>query len=449
MQIFITVLYFVCAISLFFVKQKTKIAILFFSMICFSLVWLPFGFFRSSETFINLCFLLSELPRAKKDYSIIKSSFIYFLMILVIISIVILYLSSPHYSVGNIHVMIFTELVNKYFILAYVYFSLKENEDLRPLMKAGFWGLLFITVVGVINFVLKSDPFVNVMMEGRVVGDISSNFGDKYLSSSRFRVQSVFYNPFCYGYICLMILVVLTYGHARNLIGKFKYYVAVPMCFFGILTCGCRTVLVCLLVGILTYVSTSFAYTRRVKSFIVLSLLSLLSYSFVPFVQDAVDNVFSVIDTNSTVAGSSIDMRSIQFAAVLYHIRDHEFFGRGKDYFNIDMGWSEGVSGLVDKDLYGIEGVYLNYLLERGYVGFGLYLIFYLTVIFFAFKRKKEDTYLGGMLLTLISVYLTFAFMTGELLSVPPTLLIMGALFRVSSNTKKMTLPQKASEMDI
>ena len=84
------------------------------------------------------------------------------------------------------------------------------------------------------------------------------------------------------------------------------------------------------------------------------------------------------------MSGSSIEMRVLQYTAVMNHVRDHFLLGRGLDYFFIDMGWSEGKQYLVDQDLFGLEGVLMNYLLERGFLGICFYLFFLcLCFVFF------------------------------------------------------------------
>ena len=70
-------------------------------------------------------------------------------------------------------------------------------------------------------------------------------------------------------------------------------------------------------------------------------------------------------------------MRIVQFTAVLYHIKDHLLFGRGKDFFSIDLGFGEeGIKTLIDKDLLGLESVLMNLLLERGIVGVLFWCVF-------------------------------------------------------------------------
>lgn len=125
-------------------------------------------------------------------------------------------------------------------------------------------------------------------------------------------------------------------------------------------------------------------------------------------------------------------MRVVQFTAVLYHTKDHLLFGRGKDFFSIDLGFGEeGTKTLIDKDLLGLESVLMNLLLERGIVGVLFWCIFYGTLLFWTIKLRKYDKYTYSLCLSLLIVYLAFSNMTGELNSVFPTLLLIGGCLRI------------------
>ena len=160
--------------------------------------------------------------------------------------------------------------------------------------------------------------------------------------------------------------------------------------------------------------------------------LCVIVYSTVPVIQEKVDQTMTAFDINSQTSGSSIDMRLLQYTAVLYHIRNHELFGRGLGFFNIDMGWGESqAASLVDKDLYGLEGVVMSYLLERGIIGLLLYLSFYATILYFLYRHRITDKQTSAFGLSLVFVYLAFANMTGELGSVFPTLLLLGCCIKL------------------
>ena len=144
----------------------------------------------------------------------------------------------------------------------------------------------------------------------------------------------------------------------------------------------------------------------------------------------AIDVVFEKISSmflsSSNVEGSSMDGRILQIGSVLYHIKDCMFFGNGYGYFLIDMGWAEGKQALVDKDLFGIEGIYMNILLERGVVGLVFYYVFWLILLFYLFLKRKTDIVTSACAISLVVCYIVFAHATGELGSLPSTLFFVG-----------------------
>lgn len=168
----------------------------------------------------------------------------------------------------------------------------------------------------------------------------------------------------------------------------------------------------------------------RIKKFIGVLMIgvviTLLSIPYVPALEEKVNYMFSVFDKNSEVGGSSFEMRSIQYAAVLSYVADKPVFGCGYNYFNIDLGWAEGKRYLKDERLYGLEGVHLNYILERGLLGFALYLLFYILILTYFWKLRRINKYVSGLGISILVAYLSFSFMTGELRSVYPTLLLSG-----------------------
>ena len=129
-----------------------------------------------------------------------------------------------------------------------------------------------------------------------------------------------------------------------------------------------------------------------------------------------------------------MEMRAVQFARVLYYMEDHYWTGRGYDFFWIDLQFSEGQKYALDPELLGLEGVHLRYLLERGIIGYALYLLFYILLLSYLYRHRKSNREEAAAALALLVVYLTFAHMTGELKSLPPTLLLLGMFLRMIQN---------------
>ena len=63
-----------------------------------------------------------------------------------------------------------------------------------------------------------------------------------------------------------------------------------------------------------------------------------------------------------------------------------------------------------------------------------MYLIFYLLLISYIWRHRKSNREEAAGAMCLLVLYLSFAHMTGELKSVPPTLLTLGMFLRLIQN---------------
>lgn len=299
-----------------------------------------------------------------------------------------------------------------------------------------YYSAIVMTIIGILNFVLKHSVLLDF-----TIGDVSGPGVVLLDATTRFRVQSTFINPFDYGYMCLMLLAFSVYLYYDKCLNRIKFILIVLCCLFGVLTCNCRTVLICLILGGCIFVFTAFKGKNKLKNIVMIILVSVLAYSFIPVVQEKVDQSLTAFtDTQGRqVGGSNLDMRALQFARVLYHIQGHELFGRGLDYFLIDMGWNQydlvdeygNHFALEDPDLAGMEGLYLSYLLERGFVGLAIWVVFNVALIVYFIKGIARNRIAASIGLVTVTIYILFANMTGELNSLPPTLLFVGILMKI------------------
>lgn len=165
-----------------------------------------------------------------------------------------------------------------------------------------------------------------------------------------------------------------------------------------------------------------------------------VSYQTIPPVQEQIDKMMTMFEKNSDVGGSSVELRTLQYTTVLWYIQDSPWFGRGYGFFSQDLGWSKGSDYAMDSRLAGMEGVALNKLLERGFIGLLLYAVFWISLIIFMLKNRSVSSPLTALGLSILAVYLPFANMTGELLSVYPTLLLLGFTIK-AIEVKKVAPP--------
>ncbi len=422
----------VCAALMFVLKRKVKAGLLLLATMFFTLVRIPvIPFGSNSIVLLTICFLLSEAKYYKSFSIVLRRSIVARLMILVAVGGAVCISFSPHLSsLRELKSFFIMEYLIKYFVLAYGLWAFRRPGSIRPALEISFWGLVVMTALGMLNVVVGYSPFVQSVMPVFDETGLMRDLVDAEHFEDRFRVQATFMNPFDYGYINLIVMALHTYAFRRGYESRLRYAVVAACAVFGIVACGCRTVLFCALVGTAVYLLLT---VRSKRGWILTSggvICSLALVLAVPFLRERAFQLSSMFDSNSEVSGSSFDMRVNQYLTVLEYVDgDLILFGNGYGYFVEDLGWGDQDRGSMDSDLFGLEGVLMNLMLERGIAGCMFHIIFYFSLLAYMFRwmRFRQTAALG---ITVLVMYLVFANMTGELLSVYPTLLITGYVIR-------------------
>ena len=422
----------VCCGLMFFVKREWKAALLVMGAMTLTLVYVPGIPLQKANLLLQVAFLLSEWKSLPQHFNRLRHvPYLWIPLLIVTISALLAALTSQYEGIKGI---IQSELLFKYFALAYAFWAVKNEKSLKPVLQVSLYCLIVLTAFGALNYIQKNAIFVNALTEGRtsmIYEDVA--LGDVYTDSSRFRVQSMFKFAFDYGYICAALLILHLHGWYRNLESKRVFIIALICCFFGIIMCGCRIVWVGTIFSIFCYSMWVFQLNRNVLYGMIAVILMIMSYLTIPAVEEKINNVTDIFIENSETKGSSIQIRMMQYASVLIHIEGNEWLGLGKGYWNyIYQEDRRSVEGIL-----GIESVILAYLLERGIIGLIFLAIFY-TYIFFHFweNRKKRKT-LTGLGASILTLYLVFSIGTGELGSVYPTMLLLGMVMKMIESKKR------------
>lgn len=384
----ITVL--ICCLLIFIVRREYKASILVMGSVLFTAVSVPVIPFHSANILLPLSFLLSEVKHINAIIRSTRGKLIWYLMGVAILLTVLTIIASPHLrDVESVRVFVQGELFFKYFVLLYAFWAFSSEESIRPTLRITFYAMVVLTIFGILNILTKSADFISVMMEGASKTTVSSNgedAGQVFMTSDRFRVQAMFLSPFDYGYICILMLLLHIYGFIHKYETKIRFFIVASCCIFGILSCGCRTNIFCALIGVSVFFLLAYKLGKSIRLSLLGIFLACISYMCVPAVQEIFDNMMTMFDKNSNVTGSSMELRAVQYAAVLYHIQDNPLLGCGYQYFLIDMGWGQGREFLLDPRLAGLEGVIMNYILERGFIGVFLYLLFNISILYYFIK---------------------------------------------------------------
>ena len=419
-------------LSMFVLKREYKPAVFIFCYTLLSEVSLPLPM-GNTVYFLPMFFILTEGLQIKQMIHAFRIRELVSALLVFVVTFLYTYADSPHYwgSIKQFVTLLFRECITTYFILIVGFYSLKNVNTFRPFLKVSFWSLCLLTFFGVINVITKQSTILDLVTGGVLKQEVA--VGRMFTDNIRFRAQSLFIQPFDYGYTCLILMLVQVYGYTRGLAKKRTMVLAVAMCLFGAVACECRTILFSLIIGFLAYSSLYLKGSKVPIYVVVFIILAVSLYHFSPFIQEKTDFIVSVFnDEENDVGGSSLGIRLIQFDRVLSYLRGGHFLtGRGYDYFWIDLQYYKGQEYSLDPQLYGLEGVHLKYLLERGIVGYVLYLLFYILLISYLWRHRHSNREEASAALALLAVYMSFAHMTGELKSLPPTLLLLGMYLRL------------------
>ena len=442
MKIIAIIVTLVCCCLMFYVKREWKAALLVMGAMTLTVVTIPGIPLQKANFLLQVTFLLSEWNQlqqhAKKLW---RMPYLVGPLLLVSVSALLAALTSQYTGIAE---TIKSELLFKYFALAYAFWAVKDEKSLKPVLQVSLYCLIVLTFFGVLNYIDKSAMFVNALTEGKTsVVHEGVALGDVHAESARFRVQSMFRWAFDYGYICAAIFLLHLHGWRRHLESKRTFVIALVCCSFGILMCGCRIVWASAIFSIACYSMWVFRLNRNMMYGMIAMILMIMSYYTIPAVEEKVNKVTDVFVEDSETQGSSIQMRMTQYAYVLIYTEGNEWLGLGKGYWGYTyVEDQESVRGL-----YGVESVILVYLLERGIIGLILWVASYTIVFIYFWRNRRKRKALTGLGASILTLYLVFSIGTGELGSVYPTLLLLGFVIKSVESDKKRKIIIKLKKL--
>ena len=421
MTALIIALTLLCAALMFFVPKEYKLAIMFMGTMLLSFVVLPIKGI-TARMVITISFLISELPDIRIHLRRILYSVMLPYLALVLVAFILAVVTSPNlHNINDFGYFALSELIVKQFALIYGFLVLRRKRSLKPLLMVSFAALVLMTLIGYFNLLTGSSFYIE-----QLAGDVQLDYD--FTHKERFRVQATFVNPFDYGFMCVLLALLHFYGYLQRMETLSMLAISQSCCLFGVLSCNCRTVLLCYLVCALVF-PIAMQKSRRMKLQILLGgfAAGMVVVLTVAPVRKLFFSMLTIFDASSMISGSSLGMRLLQFTTVLYYISgSYIWFGRGVHFFELDLGWGNGVYLAADSDLYGLEGIYLNLLLERGVIGFAIYLAMMVLILVFIIRHRQMGRLLYSLGLSVFLLYFLFSFMTGELLSATPSFYILG-----------------------
>ena len=441
-NLFVLTLAILC-ILMFVVSRPVKMGILIFAGFCIYEYHLPTSY-GDCVIVLPLCFILSEASCLFHEIINHRKSVLFLVLVIGILYTLFSIIVPHNWGIGTNYLV--KNIFCRYMLPFYAFLCIRQSRDLKIIYRISYAGILFMSFFAVMNLIFSQSVYVDWLLQGETVADYMEEAGRKYSDLERFRVQGTFHNPFDYGYYCIVSLLLFLYGYKTKNVSKRTLIVVLACSIFGIVFCGCRTVLLCAIIAIICFVYIQYEITKFMKYVLISILFGVVGIMYVPFLNELFLLSISTFDTglNTDVEGSSIFMREYQFLAVLNYIQGYELVGRGVGFFSQELGFAGGTSTLVDKSLHGLEGTYLRTLLETGIIGTIFYFSIIFIVLIWALKKKNVDRSSSSFLLSLFSLFLSFGLMTGELRSAYITFLVSGfAVLSIIRNEKKVFVVNK------
>lgn len=436
-------------LAIYFVKSKPakQILILIVAIGCCDVVIVGGFSFSKCPQILALIMFIQRRKEIIKSLKWLNQQPYFKLVYIIIFADVVLVATSPHLrSMWAIASFVIAEILLKYLIIILPLCFIRDIKDIRKLVKPVFYSLVVLCVFGAMQYAthqLLTDTLLGVEFQKNTLD-----------SSSRPRATSLFMSPFDFGYLSILFTLFLIYARNKKWISKNKLYITIFLGCANTLLCGARTVMFCLIAAAIVYFLIRQNIVKNTCYALATIMILIIGYTYLPTIHSMGDLLLSSFDMNSKVEGSSLEMRIKQYTAALYHIRENMLFGRGYRYFLIDLGWAEGgKSTLLDSDLEGLEGVLMNYTLERGFFGVAMYILFYTALLYNAYKYRKKSRYVSASAAATIVVCICYGNMTGELGSTMPTLFMLGIYFKAaylnthasaSLTTKREYIPDSA-----
>lgn len=421
------------------VRWEYKLLPLFFVLFCFdNQVWflrqLPLVQSGRAAVFMALLF-----------YTFIKGNFIFswrifplriqFLFML-IVSFIIAFFSEYIDTSFHKFTIPLTNFLTSYF-LCFIFFYYSNSETFFNARKLILICLLLLSYAAVLNYLSGYNPYLQMLYDTYGLPDNGNDLAHRFEDTLRFRVNSLFSTPFDFGYSCLIInLISLLLYHTKRISQKF-FFLCFALSLFCIIIANTRTVHFCFILSLIVFYLFQGNKKRMFKVASLSAIILIIIIQISPKVNELFVTVFSMFNEETDVGGSSMGGRQLQLARSIYYFNESPIIGHGYNYISEYFGQGTGDLSHQDPDLMGFESVAFQLLLERGVVGIIAYLFLYLSIFIFFYKNRNYNRLYAAFGITILISYLFFAFATGELMSVPISMAMIGIAIKNVYDSKE------------
>ena len=180
MKIVAIIVTLVCCGLMFYVKREWKAAMLVMGAMTLTLVNIPGIPLHNANLLLQAAFLLSEWRDIPRYFNRLRyTPYLWIPLLIVTFSALLATLTSPYTGIKE---TLKSELLFKYFTLAYAFWAVKDEKSLKTILQVSLYCLIALTFFGVLNYITKSADFVNAVTEGRtsMYGDVALGLDERH-----------------------------------------------------------------------------------------------------------------------------------------------------------------------------------------------------------------------------------------------------------------------------
>ena len=285
---------------------------------------------------------------------------------------------------------------------------LRDKKDLRYLLGGYVVFFAFCVVYALVELALDKNVILDSLITKRLVNENVLNYTEVRFGFKR--LQSIFCTPMSMG-LAMTTFGYVLYEKYKSMDQKYLLIVAlIGLCFVLPWLSGSRSVFAASFLILIPVFSS--VMKKRSFALLKIGILGGIVILGGGWIMTLVD---SFIHSDTAVAGSSLDMRLIQFAVILPFFFNSPIWGNGYAFV-----WT--FVKAIDKDILGAESIWIQILVDFGLLGAIAY-IFCLVSIYRALtKYRPEGKYLplaivvGYTLSTFLELELNFFFIMSIML---------------------------------
>lgn len=412
---FISLLFFLCYF-LYSLKKTGNVSLAFLTvlLVCvfFNRNLSFFGIkYLTTGTYVCLCYILLIIIRHDTDPfgKSFFSLFSIYLLLLIIWSV----LNGTLFSEGMM--LGFKRMLAWFSLALYGCFTLKSKKDFLCIIDLLSPFLYIMTIYGVYCYMSQSNPVMDGILSASGVDDnMLSHFSQESRGGLTGRIQGFTSHPLVYSGELLMAFFLFLYRMDLRELYRTRDIALLFLVLLNILMTGCRSAIIGLFVGLISYLFLPSPNARLKKSIknvvLIFVVVPFISASFIDEYRDFINSIiFFWQDNEETVSGSSMSLRIGQLISSFGLISSDLtifLFGLGHNWCNM---YSLSHNGM-HPDLYGFESIIFVGLIEFGVIGFFLLTLGLYFIYIYEYMRYAKSS----LILAVIIAYLTFQIFTGE-----------------------------------